>query len=152
FGTELAVAAPIEGPGATESAIPRTSARKLDRRAGIQGADEVLVVQGKQVASGSNAVEILKKLRRRSFTRGSDNTGEGVESRATASHLLQQQRCDPFSFTTDDAVYSTSRMLDNVSRNEGGAVAADENKALGESAPRLDREIEDFRNIGQIVQ
>jgi len=43
-------------------------------------------------------------------------------------------------------------MLDNVSRDEGGAVAADENKALGESAPRLDREIEDFRNIGQIVQ
>src|SRR5262249_38741975 len=40
-GADQPIAAPIESPGATERAIPRTAARKLDRSAWIEDAKKI---------------------------------------------------------------------------------------------------------------
>src|SRR6266496_1513310 len=61
LGAQQAIAAAVKGPGAAERAVPRTAARKLDRGAGIEHADEILAAMAQQIARRQQLVERMDK-------------------------------------------------------------------------------------------
>src|SRR5439155_13524151 len=51
------VAAAVKGPGAAKGAVPRAAARKLDRGAWVERAEEIFSAVAQQVAGGHQVVE-----------------------------------------------------------------------------------------------
>src|SRR6185437_7782531 len=60
---DLAIGAAIECPGAAEGAVPWTAARKLDRGAGIDGAEEIFAPMPQQMPCRPQGVEIVDEDR-----------------------------------------------------------------------------------------
>src|SRR5438309_1635541 len=65
--TDHAVASAVEGPRAAEGAVPRATARELDRRTGIERAEKVPAPMAEQVARRHEHVQALDQPRGRSF-------------------------------------------------------------------------------------
>src|SRR5208282_3136849 len=63
--TDQPIASAIEGPGAAERAIPRTAARKLDRGAGIEGAEKIFPAMTQQIARRCQIIERVDEAGRR---------------------------------------------------------------------------------------
>jgi hypothetical protein len=65
---------------------------------------------------------------------------------------LEQLGRDSLPFALHDTIERALGMFKNVIRGEGNAVATGEEETFGETAARLDGEIGNFRNVGQIIQ
>src|SRR4030095_13882802 len=61
------VASTVERPRAAERAVPRTSARELDRRARSERAEEVAAAVPQEISGRHERVETLDQARGRSF-------------------------------------------------------------------------------------
>src|SRR5262249_1072363 len=61
FRAEQSIAAAIESPGAAERAVPRTPARKFDRRAGIEHADEIFMALPHNIGRGLDVGELREE-------------------------------------------------------------------------------------------
>ena len=63
-----------------------------------------------------------------------------------------EQRDDAgFSFAFQDAINRAVPVLENLLSGERRAVAADENEGIGKLRARSLREIEDFRDVGEVI-
>src|SRR6185369_11265553 len=95
LGRLRAVAATVEGPRATEGAIPRAAAAELDRRTRVELADIVLAPVAQQVARGQQIVEVLHEDGWRSLSVERDRAGHLFERAPAVTRRLEQQddRC-----------------------------------------------------------
>ena len=123
----LPVAAPVEGPRAAEGAVPGAAAGELDRGARVEHADEVLVPLAAEVARGQEAVEVVEQRGARSRPARGHHPGQGAELRIADG--LQHPRSDDLALAAHDAVDRALRVLEELRRDEGGAVAAHEHEA-----------------------
>src|SRR5262249_41974872 len=90
FRAEQSIAAAIESPGAAERAVPRTPARKFDRRAGIEHAAEVFMALADRIALWPGAVETADEGRPRTLAVRGDRARPFMYRAVGARHGFKQ--------------------------------------------------------------
>jgi hypothetical protein len=146
-----AIAAAIEGPGAAEGAVPGAAAGELDRGAGVENADEVLAAMAQQVARRREVVEAVDKARRRSLAPGRDRAGDGRGGAAPARDRGQELGDRRLALAFEDAIDRPRAMLEDRRGGKGGAVPAHHDEAFWQQRLGALREVDDLRNIGEVV-
>ena len=154
LGLQLAVAAPVERPGAAERAVPGAAARELDRRGRIEHADEVLAPVGQQIARRRSA-----RPGSRTFSGGGPSParvttpGQRVQARPRSSRAASSTRgVDVLALAPDDAVDGARGVLEDLARRERGAVPAHEEQNPRETlALGLLGQVDHLRDVGQVV-
>ncbi len=150
LGRGLPVAAPVEGPGAAERAVPRTAARELGRGARVEHADEVAPPVARQVAGGRKPVEVFQHRGGRAGARAGHHTRHRVEARV--AQRFEHARRGDLALAAHDAVERAGRVLEQLPGDERRAVAAGEDEGLRPPAARGHGQVEHLGDVGQVVQ
>jgi hypothetical protein len=107
FRADRPIAAAIERPGAAERAIPRASARELNRCAGVQDADEIFAAMAHEIARRPHLVEMLDEGRSWPLAVGSDGAGHLGDGAAVARNRLKQLDDAGLALTLEHAIDGT---------------------------------------------
>ena len=152
FRADRPITATVKRPGAAEGTIPGAASRKLDRGAGVQHTDEILVSMTQQIARRTDVVQVFDELR------GADPRRRGV---MTPGHLRDRLRsCSTavkqLGTTSSPSPLSTQSIApvpcsrNSLATNEAlcppTKTMTSRQLLLGEL-----REIHDFRHIRQII-
>ena len=148
-GRRLPVAPAVERPRAAERAVPRAAARQLGGRAGVEHADEVFFSIPREITGGEKGVEVLEKSRGGPAPLEGHHPGECRE--LGIADRLQHAGGNDFALAADHAVDGPVAVLEQLVGDEGSAVPADHEEAVGEESLRLLGEIDDLRRVGEVV-
>ncbi len=150
LGADQPIAATVKGPGAAERTIPRAAAREFDRRARVEGADEIFAAVSQQIARRGQLIKRMNKDGRRPFALGGDNPRHRQQV-APARHRFEQQRHCRFALTLEHAIDRAIAMGDDRGGGERCAVPADTDEHIGKARFGGLGQIDDFRDIGEVV-
>ena len=128
--TDEPIAAPVEGPGAAERAIPGAAAGKFDRGARVEDTDEIFTPVADEIARRPHLVEMLHEGGWWPVVLRSDRSGDFGNSAAVALERFEQLDDGRLAFSFKDAVDRPRAMLQNSTGGEGGAVAADTDEGV----------------------
>ena len=148
---DRAIAAAIEGPGAAEGAIPRASARELDRGAGIEDADEIFAPVTQEVARRPHLVEMLDEAGPRSLAVRGDRAGHLGQRATIPGNRFEQPADARLALAFQDAIDRALAVLEDGGRSEGCAVAPDTDEGARQDDPGSLRQIDDLRHVGEVV-
>ena len=101
-------------------------------------------------AGGRAVVQGIQHDRRGPAALGRDHTGQPVQ--LAIQHRRQQLRDDRLAFAADDRVERPVRLVQHVPGDEGHRVAAREYEATWAGGFHRTREIDDLRDVGQVVE
>src|SRR5262249_24843947 len=146
----LAVAPPVERPGAADGAVPRTTAGELGRGTRIEYAEEVASPVARQITRGREAVEVLEQRGGRAGACARHRPGHGIEARVT--ERLDHTRRGDLALAAHDAIEHATGMLDQLFGDERCAVTAREEERPGPATARGHGQVQHLGDVGQVVQ
>ncbi len=134
FCAQFAVIAAVKRPSAAEGAVPGTTARKFDRGAGIEHADEVFPPPGQHIARRLCGIQVLYTPRSGPVTINAGDTRQGAELFGIVCGFEYLRR-NRFALSAHNARNGAFGMSENFFGGERSAVAAGKNKAFRKAAP-----------------
>src|SRR5262249_4501296 len=151
FRAQQSIAAAIETPGTAERAVPRTPARKFDRPAGIQHADEIFMALAHTIARRADDVEVFDECQPRTRrVRGAD-ARQFSEGAAVARNGLKQLDDGCLALALEHTIDRALAMLHNGLCGEGGAVATNADEGARQTTFGNLCQIDDLGHIGEVV-
>ena len=146
-----AVAPTVERPRAAERAVPGAAAGELDRRAGIERAEKVPPAVPEQVTGGHEVVQVLHQTSRRPLAVEGDDASHLCDRAAIVLDRFEQREHRRLALALHDAIDGSAGVLEELLRDERGAVAPDEHEGVGPPGASQLRQIDDLGNIRQVV-
>ncbi len=146
-----AIGAAVERPRAAEIAVPGAAARELDRRGGVERADEVFAPVAHEIARGPVGIEVVHEARRRTRAVAGHRTGHLAGGAVIVLRRGEQVGNGCLSLAAQHAIDGALAVAQEIFGDERRAVAADEDVAIRQQGLRRLGEIDDPRNVGEGV-
>ena len=99
-----------------------------------------------------NFIQRVNELRRQAVSVLADDAWHPRDGCAVVRHRFQQRKDGLLGLAAHDAVERTFAVLENFPGGERGAMTSGEQETVARAGPRSFGQIDDFRNVGEVIQ